>query len=46
MSTDKDNTCKAKADRGLVNGKTGTELVWEWLEKYDMAKFVSKVTSE
>ncbi len=40
------NTCKAKPDRGLVNGKTGTQLVWEWLEKYDMSKFVSKVTSE
>jgi phosphoheptose isomerase len=40
------NTCKAKPDRGLVNGKSGTVLVWEWLEKYDMAKFVSKVTSE
>lgn len=40
------HTCKAKADRGLVNGKTGTELVWEWLEKHDLAQFVSKVTSE
>jgi len=39
-------TCKAKADRGLVNGKTGTELVWAWLEKHDMSKFVSKVTAE
>jgi phosphoheptose isomerase len=39
-------TCKSKPDRGLVSGKTGTELVWEWLEKYDMAQFVSKVTSE
>ena len=39
-------TAKAKSDRGLVNGKTGTELVWEWLKKHDMAKFVSKVTSE
>lgn len=39
-------TCKAKPDRGLVNGKTGTELVWEWLEKHDMSQFVSKVTSE
>ena len=39
-------TCKAKPDRGLVNGKTGAELVWEWLKKYDMAQFVSKVTSE
>lgn len=40
------NTCKAKPDRGLVNGKTGTTLVWEWLEKHDMAKFITKVTSE
>jgi len=39
-------TAKAKPDRGLVNGKTGTQLVWEWLEKYDMDKFVTKVTSE
>lgn len=39
-------TCKAKPDRGLVNGKTGTELVWEWLEKHGMSKFVSKVTAE
>ena len=39
-------TCKAKPDRGLVNGKTGTELVWEWLENHNMAQFVSKVTAE
>ena len=39
-------TAKAKPDRGLVNGRTGTDLVWEWLEKHDMAKFVNKVTSE
>jgi len=39
-------TCKAKPDRGLVNGKTGTQLIWEWLEKHDLSKYVSKVTSE
>ena len=39
-------SAKARADRGLVNGKTGIELIWEWLEKHDMAKFVSKVTAE
>jgi phosphoheptose isomerase len=39
-------TCKAKPDRGLISGKTGTRLVWEWLETHDMAKFVSKVTAE
>ena len=39
-------TAKAKPDRGLVNGKTGTELVWEWLKKYRFDKYISKVTSE
>jgi predicted phosphatase len=39
-------TAKARKDRMLINGKTGTELVWEWLEKYDMKKFVSDVTAE
>ena len=39
-------TCKAKPDRGLVSGKTGTQLVWEWLEKHNMSQFISKVTSE
>ena len=40
------HTCKARKDRGLVNGKTGTELVWEWLHKHDLAQYVSKVTSD
>lgn len=39
-------TTKAKPDRGLVNGKTGSELVWEWLEKYKLSQFVNKVTAE
>ena len=39
-------TAKAKPDRGLINGKTGVQLVWEWLEENDMARFVTKVTAE
>jgi hypothetical protein len=39
-------TAKAKSDRPLVNGKTGTELVWEWLEKYNVAQYVKEVTAE
>ena len=39
-------TCKAKSDRPLVNGKTGTELVWEWLRKYNLDKYISEVTAE
>ena len=30
----------------LINGKTGTELVWEWLKKHKFDKYISKVTSE
>lgn len=39
-------TCKAKPERPLVNGKTGTELIWEWLEKHDFAKYISLITHE
>ena len=39
-------TCKAKPDRVLVDGKTGTDLIWEWLRDHDMAQFVDSVTSE
>jgi hypothetical protein len=39
-------TAKAKSDRPLVNGKTGTELVWEWLAKYGISDCVAEVTSE
>ena len=40
------NLTQVRKDRGLVNGKTGTELVWEWLHKHDLAQYVSKVTSD
>lgn len=39
-------TAKAKSDRGLVNGKTGTQLVWEWLEDHNLSQYISKVTAE
>ena len=39
-------TAKAKPDRGLVNGRSGTEMVWEWLEKHNLSQYISKVTSE
>lgn len=38
-------TAKAREDRPLINGKTGKDLVWEWLEKYDMKKFIKDVTA-
>ncbi len=39
-------TAKAKPDRPLVNGKTGIELVWEWLEKHGVAQYIHSITSE
>jgi hypothetical protein len=39
-------TAKAKQDRPLVNGKTGIELVWEWLRKYEIADCIAEVTAE
>tara|TARA_Y100000385_G_C12643063_1_gene446247 strand:+ start:102 stop:494 length:393 start_codon:yes stop_codon:yes gene_type:complete len=39
-------SAKVKPDRPLVNGKTGAELVWEWLEKYNLSKYIKEVTSE
>lgn len=38
-------TCKAISDRPLVDGKTGIELVWEWLKKYNMDKYISEITA-
>lgn len=39
-------SAKAKPDRPLVNGKTGIELIWEWLDKHNMKKFIKDVVSE
>lgn len=39
-------TAKAKPDRPLINGKTGVELVSEWLDKYGVLDCVSSITSE
>lgn len=39
-------TAKAKPDRPLINGKTGIQLVEEWLDKYGVLDCVSEITSE
>ena len=39
-------TAKAKPDRPLVNGKTGSELIWDWLKKHNIQQYIKKVTSE
>ena len=39
-------TAKAKSDRPLVNGKTGSKLVYEWLQKHQIEQYVFSVTSD
>lgn len=39
-------SAKARSDRPLVDGKTGVQLIWEWLEKYKLNNFISDVVSE
>ncbi len=37
-------SCKSNPKRPLVDGKTGTELIWQWLEKYNIKDYISDVT--
>ena len=39
-------TAKAKPSRPLVNGKTGTELVRNWLQKHDVLQYIDEITAE
>jgi len=39
-------TAKAKPNRPLINGLTGTQLVQEWLNKYGILDCIAEVTSE
>ncbi len=38
-------SAKARHDRPLVNGKTGVELIWEWLKKHGFGDYVKDVTA-
>ena len=37
-------SCKANPKRPLVDGKTGIELIWEWLNKNNLEKYIDDVT--
>lgn len=39
-------SAKARTDRPLINGMTGVQLIWEWLDKYEMSQYVEEVTAE
>jgi len=36
-------SCKSNPMRPLVDGKNGTELIWEWLEKWNLKQYISDV---
>ena len=39
-------TAKCKPDRPMVNGKSGYQLVLEWLIKYGLDDYVNEITCE
>ena len=39
-------TAKVKPDIPLVKGKTGKELIWEWLDKHNIKKYIKEITCE
>jgi hypothetical protein len=39
-------TAKVKPDRPLVNGKTGEELIWEWLAEHKIDSYIKEITCE
>ncbi len=36
-------SCKSNPERPLINNKTGTELIWEWLKQWKIDHFISDV---
>jgi histidinol phosphatase-like enzyme len=36
-------TCKAHPERPLVNQKTGTELIWDWLKLNNISQYIETV---
>lgn len=39
-------SCKSRSDRPTVNGKNGTEMIWEWFKKYNVDHLITDVVSE
>ena len=37
-------SCKANPDRPLVNEETGAELIWGWLQKWNLHGYIEDVT--
>ena len=39
-------SCKANPNRPLINGKTGVELMWDWLDKHSLKDCIDDISYE
>ena len=39
-------SCKSRSDRPTVEGKNGTEMIWDWFKKYNVDHLITDVVSE
>lgn len=39
-------SCKSRSDRPKVDGINGTEMIWNWFEKYGVKHMITDVVSE
>ena len=39
-------SCKANPNRPLINGKTGVELMWDWLDKHSLKDYIDDISYE
>ena len=44
LMVEDNTTAKALPDRPLVNGKTGKQLIFDWLEEYNVMQYISDIT--
>jgi hypothetical protein len=39
-------SCKANPNRPKIDNKTGVELIWDWLDGYNLKKYIDDVSYE
>ena len=39
-------SCKANPNRLKIDGKTGIELIWDWLDKHDLQNYIDNISYE
>jgi len=39
-------SCKANPNRPKIDGKTGVELIWDWLDRHDLQNYIDNISYE